>query len=333
MSDLPRELALSDRILARIRRKPGQQYLLKNLAEAESTGTGEVVAAIHELRDCGYVIRLTKEKARFRSAPDILSGTEISHQLKSKTLGQTIHGFRQLQSTNDLASDLAAHGADEGTIVTADQQTRGRGRHGRGWHSPPETGIYVSIVLRPEVPPEKAPGLSLVAALALTEAIKPLVGDSVRIKWPNDVLIAERKTAGILTELVSHRNVVSYVIVGVGVNVNQQAGDFPEELRDRATSIRRVTRKKQSRVELLCRFLERFEKEYRRFVRHGLKPARKALRSYSTLIGRQVRLSDGRRTIEAEAVDIDAEGRLVIRRDGKETAVYAGEVTVLSRPK
>lgn len=332
MSRPSSEPPLSDRILARIRRRPDRQYPLKTLAKSESVGVDQVVAAVHELRDCGYVIRLTKDKTRFRSAPDILSSMEIKHHLRSKTLGRVVHGFRQLQSTNDLASDLAVHGAPEGTIVTADQQTRGRGRHGRTWHSPPETGIYVSIVLRPGVRPEKAPGLSLVAALALAEAIKPLVGDRVRIKWPNDILISRRKTAGILTELISHRSEIDYVVVGVGINVNQRARDFPNDLRDQTTSLRRATRRKQSRVELLCRFLERFEKEYYRFLRHGLGPLRKSLLGYSTLIGRRVRLSDGRNTIEAEAIDIDVEGRLVIRAGDKETAVCAGEVTVLRRP-
>lgn len=331
MPDSPAQLPLFDRILTRVRRKPGHQYSLKSLARAESVGVDEAVAAIHQLRDCGYIIRLTKDKARFKSAPDVLSDTEIRFHLKARTLGRAVHGFRQLQSTNDLASDLAAHGADEGTIVTADQQTRGRGRYGRDWYSPPETGVYVSIILRPDIPPEKAPGLSLVAALALADAIKPIVGDRVRIKWPNDVLISGRKTAGILTELTSHQGKVDYVIVGVGINVNQEAADFPDNLRDRATSIRRVTRRRQSRVALVCRFLECFEKEYLRFVRHGLKPSRKALLKYSTLIGKQVRLSDGHRTIEAEAVDIDLEGRLVINDGRRQSTVCAGEVTVLGR--
>ncbi len=332
MSDPSHETSPADRILARLRRRPGSQYRLTALAQAASIGVDQVVAAVHELRDCGYVIRLTKEKARFLSAPDDLSSTEITHHLRSKTLGRVVHGFRQLQSTNDLAADLATHGAAEGTIVTADQQTRGRGRHGRSWHSPPETGIYVSIVLRPQAPPEKAPGLSLVAALALAESIKPLVGERVRIKWPNDVLISGRKTAGILTELTGHQGRIDHVVVGVGINVNQRSSDFPDDLHDRATSLRRATRKKQSRVELLCRFLERFEKEYYRFIRHGLGPIHKSLIRYSTLIGRRVRLTEGRTTTEAEAIDIDIEGRLVIRVGNDQRAVCAGEVTLVGRP-
>ena len=153
----------------------------------------------------------------------------------------------------------------------------------------------------------------------------------MRIKWPNDILIGNKKVAGILTELSADRGKIDYVIIGVGINVNHKADDFPSELRPIATSIRTANRRKASRVGLLSQFLRNIEKEYGRYKKNQLASSRKRIRDYSSLIGRNVMLRFGNKTVEGKAVDIDATGALIIEKDGERRPVTSGEVTVVKR--
>lgn len=194
---------------------------------------------------------------------------------------------------------------------------------------PAGTGIYVSIVLRPKFPPDKAPGLSLATALALADTLSSYCPGEIKIKWPNDVLLAGRKVAGILTELSAERNEINHVIVGVGINVNHSQTDFPEEIRKQAISLRLVTRKLVNRAELLRDFLARFEREYAKFKKSGLKPSRRRLREYSSMLNQPVKLTSGTHILEGTAVDIDADGSLVLLSGNHQLRIAAGEVTVI----
>ena len=319
---------LADRLLLYLRKQTAPitvQSLLKRFHIDNDT----LVSTLKEVTGWGYKIKKVRGIVKYVGPPDFLTPVEIQYGLKATKIGRAAHCYTSAKSTNDLAATMAENGSPEGTIVTAEQQTQGRGRLGRTWHSPERTGIYVSIILRPTFTPDKAPGLSLMTALALADTLARLCPREVTIKWPNDLLISGRKVAGILTELSAERGKINHVVVGVGINVNQRAEDFPLDLRDSATSIRRVTKRAINRAELLREFLYRFEQEYTKYLKSGLKPSRKRLRSYSALLGHQVRLLSASQELEGKAVDIDSDGALVLEYNGARVRISAGEVSVV----
>jgi len=323
--------AVAEGVLAIVRKRPGHAYDRRKLASRLKVTDQDLTRAGKTLHEWGYRLKRRKSTFTFVSAPDVLNDTEISYNLKTKTIGKYLACYRSVKSTNDLLAQMAESGAAHGTVVTAEEQTKGRGRLGRVWHSPPGTGIYVSILLRPRFKPERAPALSIMTALALADAISAYIPHEVQIKWPNDVWIGGKKVAGILTELAAERRKIEHVIVGVGINVNQGVGNFPEELRPIATSVRRALKRKVNRVELLQKFLRNFESEYEKYVKAGLKPSQKRVRRYSALIGEPITIRTGSHEVSGLAKDIDTEGRLIVEHNGNTTAITAGEVTVVKR--
>jgi BirA family biotin operon repressor/biotin-[acetyl-CoA-carboxylase] ligase len=235
--------------------------------------------------------------------------------------------FASLASTNTTLKELAAAGASEGTVVVAEAQTGGRGRHGRSWHSPEGAGLYASILVRPEAPPEAIPSLTFVAAIAVAEALEALGVASVEIKWPNDVLVRGRKVCGILTEASFLNNRVEWAVVGVGVNLRRDG--VPDELRDRATSLDEEGASVAA-LELLGRLLDGFGRWYAAFVERG--PAG-VLARWAELApmaeGRAVTVDDGREAYEGVTEGVTPDGRLRVRRgDGRLEAVAAADVTL-----
>jgi len=335
MPQQPQSDKLPDDLLLVLRKRPEKSYTAIELARKLSRHSEDIIQALLRLEEWGYQIPTTRKgEISFRSAPDLLTATEITYGLKTKLIGRHIFAFGKVGSTNEMAAQLAEAGIYDGTIVTAEEQTHGRGRLGRSWYSPPGAGIYVSIILRPKFRAELAPGISIMTALALSETLTEYLPGKVQVKWPNDVLIAGKKVAGILTELSAEGPAINQLIVGVGINVNHRAGDFPADIRDRATSIRRVSGRNERRVLLLQRFLSRFEKEYSKYVKGGLAKSRARLKGYSSLMEHEVTLVSGADTITGRAVDIDQNGRLVLRTKEGEVAIASGEVTVSSvKPK
>lgn len=321
--------SLADDILLAIRSRTGRARTMASLVDRFRINEEEISLALNQITEWGYRLKRDRKGVTFLGAPDLLTATEIGYKLGTKVMGRTIHAYNSVHSTNDIAARLATEGAIEGTIITSEIQTKGRGRLSRSWHSPPETGIYASIILRPEFASEQAPGLSIMTALALADTIETYCQDQTKIKWPNDVLISGRKVAGVLTELAAEGRRIEHVVIGVGINVNHRAEDFPKELRSTATSVRRVTRRKQSRVELFQRFLVRFEREYNGYKKRGLRTSRTRLRWYSSLIGRQVKLALGRKIIEGTALDIAADGSLILETEQGRVTLSSGEVTVV----
>lgn len=316
-------------MLARIRRRRGRFSAIASLIKSLETTPEEMDTALRYLKALGYKIRRRKGLIAFISAPDTLISTEISYGLKTKIIGRKIYAYRSVKSTNDIAAELAQAGETEGTIVTAEQQTRGRGRLGRSWHSPPGCGIYVSIILKPGFAPGKAPGLAIMTSVALADAVSKFCQAGVNIKWPNDILVGGKKAAGILTELSADKDKIDYVIVGVGINVNHRSDDFPELLKPIATSLRLANRKKVKRVALFQQFLRNLEAEYRRYNKSLLSASHSKIRRYSSLIGHTVQLSIGRKVVEGIAVDIDSSGALIFEQDGQRRAITSGEVSVV----
>ena len=329
MADFRQYEQLADRVLAHLRAQPHHSDTPAALATRFEISNEQLSAALGTLREWGYKLDVAPNAVRLLSAPDILSATEIGFELGTTVMGRSIYAYRSIGSTNDRAAELARADEPEGTIVVAEEQTEGRGRFQRQWHSPPQGGIYLSVLLRPPFAPDRAPGISIMTGLALAETLDPYCPGQVRIKWPNDNLIDSRKAVGILTELSAEPGRVEYVIVGVGINVNMQSEDFLDELKPIATSVRVVSGQSHSRVKLLQQFLRQMEREYELYCRGGLASSRERLRRFSSLIGKRVTLTVGKRFKEGEVLDIDTNGALVLRTAKGDETITSGEVTIV----
>jgi len=317
-------------VLNLLRNSPDRYFVVQKLAGRLSTNARFINEALRGLAVWGYKFDFDdKLRVKFVSAPDSIFPHEIHHHLKTKFIGRNIISHVSVPSTNSLAFSLADEGAAEGTLVIAEKQTSGRGRLGRSWHSPSKTGLWFSLILRPDLPPAVLPGLSIVTATALAETIISSLKLEAKVKWPNDCLIDGLKVAGILTELSAELDKVKYVIVGTGVNINQTLRNFPPHLKHKATSLKLETGSEINRIEFLAEFLLNFEKMYLQFKKCGLKPLLPKIKKRSSLLGRQVRLKQGKKTIVAKAVDIGTDGALIVKRRKETLRVTAGEVTVV----
>jgi BirA family biotin operon repressor/biotin-[acetyl-CoA-carboxylase] ligase len=243
--------------------------------------------------------------------------------------GQLIH-LKSVASTNDYAWNLALEGAKHGLVVVADQQTGGRGRLGRSWLSPPGMNLAFSLILRPSLPPQDVPPLSLIAAVALFSFLSVVI-PRLSIKWPNDLYCGDRKLAGILSEMKLCGRETDFVIIGIGVNVNSQEDDWPPELRSTAISMRQAVGKTFDLRELLQKFLPFFHSWYERYLSHGFHgQIQQILGTNSYLFGKRVTIAINGRTIQGKAGNIDEYGRLLVY-DDREICwpVVAGEATVM----
>lgn len=227
-------------------------------------------------------------------------------------------------STNDIARELAKEGAPEGSVVIADSQTKGRGRLGRTWHSPPGTGLYFSLILRPLLDPAELSKITLLAGIAVAESIEATSGLHTGIKWPNDVLLSGKKVAGILTELYVDPG-SPCVILGIGINVHTR--DFPPELQEVATSLSLAGGQDLSRVRLLRAVLKELERGYELFKRGTFRPILDAWREKCVLSGAQAQIRCGEKTWEGTVIDVDQEGALLLKdQAGKIQRILSGEV-------
>jgi len=287
---------------------------------------------VRSLRAQGYRIDAVPARGyRLREIPDRLGPLELRPLLNTHDMGQTLHCFEEIASTSDLAKELAEQGAPHGEVVVAERQTAGRGRRGRPWESPPRKNLYLSAVLRPELPPRRAPELTLVAAIAVCEACRQARVDA-GIKWPNDVLAGERKLAGILTELAAEPDAVHWVVLGIGVNLNTEPEDFPPELRATATSLRIERGQPVPRALFTAALLTQLEQWLDRHAEEGFGAIRDAWRERSATLGREVRVEVDGGEVDGVAEDLDDSGALVVRAGGRRIHVSAGDVRLL-RPR
>jgi len=261
-----------------------------------------------------------------------LNVDRLQEGLRTKRFGKNIIFLREVGSTNDLAKELAAYGAAEGTVVVAETQTAGRGRLGRGWVSP-VGGLWFSVVLRPELKPAEAVRLVFVAGLAVAEVLRELYGLKAETKWPNDVLVKGRKICGILTEMNTIGEKVNYVIVGVGVNANfDVAKVFPEDLRKVGTSLENELGRKVRLEELFRALLEKLENIYGLFLEEGFGPVLGKWKTYAGFLNCQVEVASGTEKWVGLAFDVRDDGSLILRlKDGTVKRVFIGDVTLWSR--
>lgn len=316
------------RILELLRRQEG--FLSgEDIGRELSITRAAVWKGIKKLREEGYEIEaVTNRGYRLTNPETMYNKRELEQGLKTKTMGQTVYFYEETDTTNNRARELALEGAPEGTLVVAEKQTAGRGRRGKVWESPLGTGIWMSLVLRPQIMPAEASVLTLLCGLATAEAIEAETGLSAGIKWPNDILINGKKAVGILTEMDCEMSEVHFVIPGIGINVN--TASFPPEIADIATSLYLECGKTVSRRRLMHKVLERLEEHYETFLRTGSFAA--MLEDYRKLcitLGKEVHVL-GREPFFAEALDITPEGELLVRRadNGKEEVVFSGEVSI-----
>jgi BirA family biotin operon repressor/biotin-[acetyl-CoA-carboxylase] ligase len=326
-------------------RPESEELVLSFLAEAaDQFVSGEAISDklgltraavwkhVEALRGQGYRIDAMPARGyRLAGVPDRLTPLEIRPLLNTHDVGQVVHWYEEVGSTNDRAKELADEGAEHGEVVVAEAQTAGRGRRGRTWSSPARKNLYFSVVLRPDLPPSRAPELTLVASVAVCEALQQ-AGVDARIKWPNDLLVSGRKIAGILTELAADPDCVQWVVLGVGVNVNARAEDFPAEVRGEATSILLERGQAAPRALFAAACFTALEGWLDRHAEGGFPAIREAWKRHSATLGREVAVRLDAREIVGVAEDLDESGALLVRTEAGVERILSGEVRML-RPR
>ncbi len=290
---------------------------------------------IKNLRDAGYKINSSSKKGYLLvKETDIFNNIEILSELKTDFVGDHIHFFDEVESTNKSAFELASSGAEEGTIVIAKSQTVGKGRLGRKWESPKGKSIYTSIILRPKVSPTEAQSITLLSAVAAAETIKEFTNKAPNVKWPNDILIEGRKTAGILTEMKTDTDSVDFIVIGIGINVNltqSDMADMSDEVKQVATSILNHSHNLQKGIEVplsevATTLYSNMEKWYKVFLDRGITPILKEWETYFDSVGKVVNVTSAN-SFSGICMGIDSRGALLVReKDGNIKTVVAGDV-------
>jgi BirA family transcriptional regulator, biotin operon repressor / biotin---[acetyl-CoA-carboxylase] ligase len=302
-----------------------------DLAEQLGISRAAVWARIEELRRLGYEIEAGPHFGyRLVDEPDVLLADDLLARLgKTKVIGRDIRVFEQTTSTNDVIEKLARDGVKEGVVVFAESQTKGRGRLGRKWISPGRKGLWFSVLLRPDLRPQETTQLTVASAIALLRALEAETGLPVEIKWPNDLLIRGKKVAGILTELSAEPDRVRHVILGIGVDVNLGAGEFPPELRKLATSLKIESGRMISRAELATAIMRELDSDYARICGGGFAKVADEWEAHCRTIGRGVTIQMGERRIRGRAESLDDDGALLLRTEhGHLERVMGGDVTL-----
>ena len=312
------------------RLRDSREYISgQELCEAFGVSRTAVWKRIKQLQEDGYVIEAVPNKGyRIRQTPNAVTAEEILSRIQTGWIARDVRYFPVIDSTNTAARRLGEENAPEGILVIADEQTAGKGRRGRSWATPPGTDIAMSVLLRPQLPPDRISMVTLVMGLAVTEAVRSLYGLEAGIKWPNDVVIGGKKLTGILTEMSAELQMVHYIVIGTGINTNSVS--FPEELADKATSLRLELGHEICRAELVAAVMKSFEEAYELFLRG--QDLSLLMERYNALLlncGRGVRVLETGHEYTGTARGIDRLGQLLVECGGGEIRkVYAGEVSV-----
>lgn len=281
---------------------------------------------VEQLRKLGYRIDAQSAKGyRLLEVPDRLSVLEIGPLLGTRELGTTLHHYDTLASTNAKAFELAQEGGAHGEVIITEHQTAGKGRRGRAWISPAGKSLALSLILRPELAPSRAPEITLVAAVALAETLRDS-GVEASIKWPNDVQIAGKKVAGILTELSADVERVHFIVLGIGVNLNAELADFPPDVGELATSVSLNRNSPVHRALFTAALLAKLEQWLDTWTDDGFEPVRKAWKTLASTLGQDVLVRADNKELRGIAEDIDATGALLLRVGDKLERILSGDV-------
>jgi len=285
---------------------------------------------IQKLKNMGYKI-LSDQNLGYCliSRPDILLPQEIKNNLSTSYIGEKIYYFTELESTNIIAKEKALLKKEkiaEGTIIIAEKQVGGKGRLGREWFSP-AGGIWLSIILYPQLSPSYIPRITLTTAVAVVKTIEKVGRIKALIKWPNDILIKGKKLCGILAEMNAELDLINWVVVGIGINVNINQEEFPEDIRDNSISLKEVLGKEISRVKLIQIFLKEFEKYYEKLKRKEFPSILEEWKLYSHTLGKKIKIHIGEKIISGKVIDINEEGALILEKEnGKLVKIISGTI-------
>lgn len=302
-----------------------------HLADQLKISRAAIWSRIEELRSLGYEIEAGPHFGyRLVGEPDALHADDLLARLgKTKVIGRNIQVFEQTTSTNDVVEKLARDGVREGVVVFAESQTKGRGRLGRKWISPNRKGLWFSILLRPDLRPQETTQLTVASATALRRAIVSETNLQMEIKWPNDILIGGKKVAGILTELSAELDKVRHVILGIGIDVNLDANELPNDLKRIATSLKIESGEKISRAELAAAILRELDFDYARICAGKFSQVADEWEEHCTTIGKNVIVQIGDRKIRGRAESLDDDGALLLRTEhGRLERIIGGDVTL-----
>jgi BirA family biotin operon repressor/biotin-[acetyl-CoA-carboxylase] ligase len=302
-----------------------------DLSQKLGISRAAVWAHIRELRLLGYEIEASPHLGyRLLNVPDVLHSDHLLSSLgRTKVIGRDIRVFEETTSTNDVVEKLARDGVREGVVVFAESQTRGRGRLGRKWVSPPRKGLWFSVLLRPQIRPAAVTQLTIAAATALFRAIRAQTGITAAIKWPNDIMIHGKKAAGILTELSAELDEVKYVILGMGVDVNLGVSELPAELRKLATSLKIESGVHQNRAALAVKILQELDRDYDRICSGRFEAVANEWEEHCSTIGHRVVIHIGDRKVQGCAESLDTDGALLLRtQHGRLERIIGGDVTM-----
>ena len=310
-------------------RERGDYVSGQELCERFDVSRTAVWKAIGQLKKEGYHIEAVQNKGYLLVEEQEFFGQhELESRMNTKWAGHPVTYYDEIGSTNLQAKLDAEHGAGQGALVVADMQTAGRGRRGRAWSSPPGTNVYYTLILKPDITPDKASMLTPVMGLAVAEGIFRTCGLEPQIKWPNDIVVNGKKVCGMLAEMSLERDFIHYVVIGAGINVGLQ--EFPEEIAATAACLQQECGKKVPRAELIVNIMHAFERYYEIFRKQG--DLSGLIEQYGRLLvnnGREVRVLDPKGEFQGIARGINELGELLVEReDGSVTAVYAGEVSV-----
>lgn len=322
---------MKDEILKRFLKACDEPISGQQLADDFGISRTAIWKHLQTLQEEGYTFETIKRKGYLlTNMPDRVDPARISSTLLTERFGKTIHYLEECTTTQEIAQQLARDGAADGTIVIAESQTEGKGRMMRPWESTKGKGIWMTVIVRPNVLPHQAPQFTLIAAVAIVNAMKSLYKnfDPV-IKWPNDILINNQKCTGILTEMLAEIDRVDALLIGIGINVNQQLNDFPIELHDIATSISIEEKELVDRGKLVASILHYLEQYTDEYVEHGFSEIKRLWEQSSGTIGKRIRATTLREVIEGVAVGITEDGILEIQIDsGEIKQVYSADIEI-----
>lgn len=315
-------------ILKRLRES--DEYISgQQLCEEFGVSRTAVWKVVSRLKEEGYQVEAVRNKGyRISAWPDVITKEAVGSLLETRWAGRPIIYFEETDSTNTQAKKLGDQDARHGTLVIAESQIGGKGRRGRGWMSPAQGNIYMTILLRPDIEPSRAPMLTLVMAHSAAAAIHRITGLEMQIKWPNDVIVEQKKVCGILTEMSAEIDYINHVVIGIGINTNMQ--EIPTELGEKATSLAIEKGQQIERAALAAAIINQFEKDYEIFMEcsnlSGLKD------SYNRMLvnkNKEVMIQEVNWEFRGEALGINESGELIVRKeDGSLQQIFAGEVSV-----
>lgn len=325
-------ISMKDEILKRLLQANGEAVSGQELADSLGVSRTAIWKHMQTLQAEGYSFETVKKKGYvLTGVPNNLNPTQIGLFLTTKRFGRNIHHFDVLDSTQTIAHKLAQDGAPEGTLVISEEQTAGRGRMARPWESVHGTGIWMTIIVRPDVTPQQASSYTLVVAVAISKAIKALYKNvEPAIKWPNDLLINGKKCTGILTEMQAEADCVQALLVGIGINANQVEADFSPEIADIATSLRLAAGEEINRAALVAIILQYLEQYTELYVKYGFASIKSEWEQASCTIGQRIEVTTLREQFEGVASGITDEGVLQVRLDnGTVRTIYSGDVRIV----